>query len=68
MLSIHKFFYLLDKRPNIILIDVTLGDIEKIINSDFIQLGAEWLNVNNFSFRKSNKFEIHLRDFFKSFY
>ena len=40
---------------------VTLAGFEQIINNDFIQLEAEWLNV-------WNKFEIILRNFFKSLY
>ena len=36
--------------------DLSLGDIKKTINNNFIQLEAKWLNdVNNFS-RDSNKF------------
>ena len=38
--------------------DVTLADFEQIINNDFMQSGAEWLNDINYFSRESNKFGI----------
>ena len=38
--------------------DVTLAKIEQIINTDCMQLEAEWLNVINYFSRESNKFGI----------
>ena len=38
--------------------DVTLADFEPMIDNDFIQLEAEWLNDINFFSRKSNKLGI----------
>ena len=38
--------------------DVTLAGFEPMIDNDFIQLEAEWLNDINFFSRKSNKLGI----------
>ena len=38
--------------------DVALADLEQIIINDFLQLGGESLNVNNYLSRGSKKFEI----------
>ena len=38
--------------------DVTLAEFEQVMNNDFMQLEAEWLNDINYFCRKSNKFGI----------
>ena len=48
--------------------DFTLADFEQIINNDFIEWEAEWLNGINYFSSELNKFGIFLLKFFKSLY
>ena len=60
MSSLNKF------QQNIF--DFTLADFEQIINNDFIEWEAEWLNGINYFSSELNKFGIFLLKFFKSLY
>ena len=48
--------------------EVTLTDIEQIINNKLIQLEAEWLSDNDYFSSDSNNLEKFLRNFFKKLF